>query len=157
MYKFGCGSAALCHSEERVIPTKAREATRNLSFSWRLAQRDSLLRWKPKCDKSGFTTEGTKSTEKPTLHKMKMALGTEAELHKLGLLRKLLCFFFYDDFELGGDAVDQPHRDEGFAEDFDGLVEDDPALVDLETLLREALRQVSGRDRAEYTDHSRER
>jgi hypothetical protein len=60
---------------------------------------------------------------------------------KIGaFLRKLLDFFFYDDFELGGDAVDQPDGDQGFAEDFDRLVEGDAALVDLEALRGEPLR-----------------
>src|SRR5712692_6118512 len=30
-----------CHSEERLVSSGARGATRNLSFSWHLAQRDS--------------------------------------------------------------------------------------------------------------------
>ncbi len=58
----------------------------------------------------------------------------------------ILDFFFDDDFEVGVDAVDQPYGDEGFAEDFDRLVEGDAALVDLETLRGEALGQVGGRD-----------
>jgi hypothetical protein len=129
-----------CHSEERLVAAKAREATRNLSFSWRLAQRDSLRRMKHECDKSGFTTEGTKSAEKPIMHKIEMGLGTEAEVHEPRLFREPLGFFFYDNFELGVDAVDQPDGDEGFAKNFDRLVEGDAALVDLEALRGEPLR-----------------
>jgi hypothetical protein len=55
-------------------------------------------------------------------------------------LGKLLNFFFYDDFELGVNAVDQPDSDEGFAKNFDRLVEGDAALVDLEALRGEPLR-----------------
>ena len=51
-----------------------------------------------------------------------------------------LGFLFDDDLELGCDAMNQPHSHQRLPEDFDGLVEDDAALVDLEALCGQGLR-----------------
>ena len=59
-----------------------------------------------------------------------------------------LSFLLDDDFELRGDAVDQLHGDNRFADDFDGLIERDAALVDLEALRGERIGQIGGSDRA---------
>ena len=60
-----------------------------------------------------------------------------------------LRFFFDDHFELRGDAVDQLHGDQRFAENLDGLIERDAALVDLEALRLKRFGKISGGDRAE--------
>jgi hypothetical protein len=51
-----------------------------------------------------------------------------------------LGFLFDNDFELRCDAMNQPHGNQRLPEDFDGLVEDDAALVDLEPLCGQRLR-----------------
>jgi hypothetical protein len=45
-----------------------------------------------------------------------------------------LCLFFNNHFELRGDAVDQLHGDQRFAENLDGLIEGNAALVDFKAL-----------------------
>ena len=55
---------------------------------------------------------------------------------------KGLSFFFDDNFKLRGDAVNQFHGNNRFPDRFDGLIERDAALVDLETLLGERFGEV---------------
>jgi hypothetical protein len=45
-----------------------------------------------------------------------------------------LSFLFDNNLELRGNPVDQLHGDRRFADNFEGLIERDAALVDLETL-----------------------
>src|SRR6202043_2798532 len=49
-------------------------------------------------------------------------------------LKPVLRFLLDNHLEFGGDSVDQLHRDWSFADDLDGLVELDAALVNLEAL-----------------------
>src|ERR1700686_904799 len=60
-------------------------------------------------------------------------------------LPAVLRFFFDDHFEFRGHAVNQLHGDWSFADDLDRLVELDAALVNLEALRLQSIRQIGGR------------
>ena len=57
-----------------------------------------------------------------------------------------LGFLLDDNFELCGDTVNQLHGNERFANNFDGLIESDAALIDLEALCSECFGKISRGD-----------
>src|SRR6202521_5952160 len=60
-------------------------------------------------------------------------------------LKPVLRFLFDDHFEIRGDPVNQLHGDWPFSYDLDRLVELDAALVNLEALRLQSVRQIGGR------------